>query len=165
MFCGMPLYNHRWHKDREYSLWIPINQKPQIPSAYPNLTLQDSEELEDVTQRRFNFSLIGPDHMTIFVNVKNNAKLLGWSFNETLIRDNKPPPYFVYFSYGLDNSALEFSIDVEVRVLWNILVHIYVFILMDNVNFRRQHHPLTHPHWKLALVAIGRIRIIRDRRV
>ncbi|XP_034478527.1 endoplasmic reticulum metallopeptidase 1 isoform X2 [Drosophila innubila] len=113
MFCGMPLYNHRWHKDREYSLWIPTNLKPQIPTAYPSLTLQEITELEDSTKRRFNFSLVGPDHMTIFVNVKNNAKLLDWSFNETLIRENEPPPHFVYFSYGLDNSALEFTIDVE----------------------------------------------------
>jgi len=117
MFCGMPLYNHRWHKDREYSLWIPINEKPQIPTVYPSLTLQEITELENDTQRRFNFSLSGPDHMTIFVNVKNNAKLLDWSFNETLINENEPPPHFVYFSYGLDNSALEFTIDVEVRIL------------------------------------------------
>ncbi|XP_064542360.1 endoplasmic reticulum metallopeptidase 1 isoform X1 [Drosophila montana] len=113
MFCGMPLYNHRWHKAREYSLWIPINEQPQIPTAYPTLTLQETTELDGSMQRRFNFSLEGPDHMTIFVNVKNNAKLLDWSFNETLIKENEPPPHFVYFSYGLDNSALEFYIDVE----------------------------------------------------
>lgn len=114
MFCGMPLYNHRWNKAREYSLWIPLNEAPQIPSAYPNLTLYEVEELEEETQRRFNFTLTGPDHMTIFINVKNNAKILDWSFNNTLIRENEAPPHFIYFSYGLDNSPLEFSIDVEV---------------------------------------------------
>ncbi|XP_017865425.1 PREDICTED: endoplasmic reticulum metallopeptidase 1 isoform X1 [Drosophila arizonae] len=113
MFCGMPLYNHRWHKAREYSFWIPIKEQPEIPAAYPTLTLQETTELDNSMQRRFNFSLAGPDHMTIFVNVKNDAKLLDWSFNETLIKNNEPPPYFVYFSYGLDKSALEFSIDVE----------------------------------------------------
>ncbi|KAH8300218.1 hypothetical protein KR044_011636, partial [Drosophila immigrans] len=117
MFCGMPLYNHRWHKAREYSLWIPVNEKPQIPTTYPSLTLQDTEELEDSNQRRFNFSLTGPDHMTIFVNVKNDARLLDWSFNETLIKENQTPPHFVYFSYGLDSSPLEFTIDVEVSIL------------------------------------------------
>ncbi|XP_060653125.1 endoplasmic reticulum metallopeptidase 1 isoform X2 [Drosophila nasuta] len=113
MFCGMPLYNHRWSKAREYSLWIPISAKPQIPTEYPSLILQDVEELEESTQRRFNFSLTGPDHMTIFVNVKNDAKLLDWSFNDTLLKENEAPPHFIYFSYGLDSSALEFTIDVE----------------------------------------------------
>ncbi|XP_017836680.1 endoplasmic reticulum metallopeptidase 1 isoform X2 [Drosophila busckii] len=113
MFCGMPLYNHRWHKAREYSLWIPVKEQPQLPDAHPALTLTETQELADDTQRRFNFSLVGPDHMTIFVNVKNEAKILDWSFNETLIKRNEEPPYFIYFSYGIDKSALEFSIDVE----------------------------------------------------
>lgn len=111
----MPLYNHRWHSAREYSLWVPVKEQPAIPAPYPSLILQETTELDNSMQRRFNFSLAGPDHMTIFVNVKNSAKLLDWSFNETLINNNEPPPYFVYFSYGLDNSALEFTIDVEVR--------------------------------------------------
>ncbi|XP_030385725.1 endoplasmic reticulum metallopeptidase 1 [Scaptodrosophila lebanonensis] len=113
MFCGLPLYNHRWHKAREYSLWIPLKEAPQIPTVYPNLTLQESTELESPTRKRFTFILEGPDHMTIFVNVKNDAKILDWSFNDTLIRENEPPPHFIYFSYGIDNSALEFTIDVE----------------------------------------------------
>lgn len=114
MFCGMPLYNHRWNKAREYSLWIPLSEEPQIPTAYPNLTLEATEELEGENQRRFNFTLTGPDHMTIFINVKNSAKILDWTFNDTLLKENEAPPYFIYFSYGLDNSPLEFFIDVEV---------------------------------------------------
>lgn len=114
MFCGMPLYNHRWNKARVYSLWIPLNEEPQIATAYANLTLQATEPLDEETQRRFNFTLTGPDHMTIFINVKNSAKILNWSFNDTLITSNEAAPYFIYFSYGLDNSPLEFFIDVEV---------------------------------------------------
>lgn len=131
----MPLYNHRWNKAREYSLWIPLNEAPQIPSAYPNLTLQEVEELDEETQRRFNFTLVGPDHMTIFINVKNNAKIVDWSFNDTLIRENEAPPHFIYFSYGLDNSPLEFSIDVEVRR--GLLVYIVFFSLITYDLFQK----------------------------
>ncbi|XP_037716788.1 endoplasmic reticulum metallopeptidase 1 [Drosophila subpulchrella] len=113
MFCGMPLYNHRWNKAREYSLWIETSEPPEIPTDYPILVLQDTIELESPTQRRFNFTVGGPSHMGIFINVKNDAKILNWSFNDTLIREQAEPPYMVYFSYGLDDSALEFSIDVE----------------------------------------------------
>lgn len=132
MFCGMPLYNHRWNKAREYSLWIPLGEAPQIPTAYPNLTLEATEELEEENQRRFNFTLTGPDHMTIFINVKNSAKILDWTFNDTLIRDNEAPPYFIYFSYGLDNSPLEFFIDVEVcRSTYN--DDILFLLIQDNI--------------------------------
>ncbi|EDW72284.2 uncharacterized protein Dwil_GK20844 [Drosophila willistoni] len=114
MFCGMPLYNHRWSKAREYSLWIPIKEQPEIPTVYPQLELDEITELDgNESQKRFNFSLTGPDHMTIFVNVKNDAKILDWSFNDTMLRENEEPPHFIYFSYGLDNSTLHFHIDVE----------------------------------------------------
>ncbi|EDW32410.1 GL11618 [Drosophila persimilis] len=113
MFCGLPLYNHRWNKARKYSLWVPVPELPEIPTEYPSLILQDSSELESATRRRFSFSLSGPDHMGIFVNMKNDAKLVDWSFNDTLVREKAEPPYMVYFSYGLDNSSLEFTIDVE----------------------------------------------------
>jgi len=110
----MPLYNHRWNKAREYSLWIETSEPPEIPTDYPMLVLQDSIELDSPTQRRFNFTVGGPSHMGIFINVKNDAKILNWSFKDTLIREQAEPPYMVYFSYGLDDSPLEFSIDVEV---------------------------------------------------
>ncbi|XP_043066835.1 endoplasmic reticulum metallopeptidase 1 [Drosophila bipectinata] len=113
MFCGMPLYNHRWNKAREYSLWVETSEQPEVPTEYPKLVLQDSIELESAGQRRFNFTLEGPSHMGIFINVKNDAKILNWSFNDTLIRENEEPPFMVYFSYGLDDSPLEFTIDVE----------------------------------------------------
>ncbi|KAH8258423.1 hypothetical protein KR038_011422, partial [Drosophila bunnanda] len=113
MFCGMPLYNHRWNKAREYSLWIETSEAPEIPTDYPTLVLQDVSELESATQRRFNFTLTGPSHMGIFVNVKNDARILDWSFNDTLVREHAEPPFMVYFSYGLDDSPLEFNIDVE----------------------------------------------------
>ncbi|KAH8321631.1 hypothetical protein KR074_010538, partial [Drosophila pseudoananassae] len=114
MFCGMPLYNHRWNKAREYSLWVETSEQPEIPTEYPKLVLQDSIELESAGQRRFNFTLEGPSHMGIFINVKNDARILNWSFNDTLLRENEEPPFMVYFSYGLDDSPLEFTIDVEV---------------------------------------------------
>nr|AAL39872.1 LP03135p [Drosophila melanogaster] len=113
MFCGMPLYNHRWNKARQYSMWIETSESPEIPTEYPMLVLQDSSELETSAQRRFNFTLAGPSHMGIFINVKNDARILNWSFNDTLIREQAEPPYMVYFSYGLDDSPLEFTIDVE----------------------------------------------------
>ncbi|KAH8400838.1 hypothetical protein KR009_001397, partial [Drosophila setifemur] len=113
MFCGLPLYTRGWNRNRENSRWIETSEPPEIPTEYPKMVLQESIELENPTQRRFNFSLAGPSHMGIFINVKNDARILTWSFNDTLLRRNAEPPFMVFFTWGLDDSILEFTIDVE----------------------------------------------------
>uniref|UniRef100_A0A1I8NNC2 FXNA-like protease n=1 Tax=Stomoxys calcitrans TaxID=35570 RepID=A0A1I8NNC2_STOCA len=114
MFCGMPLYNHRWHKARERSFWIPTEEDPNLPGPRPTLTLTNSYKLDSDETKRFEFNLQGPDHMTIFIGLKGDAKIFNWSFNDTMLREQWEQPYFIYFSYGKDESrALDFSVDVE----------------------------------------------------
>lgn len=151
MFCGMPLYNHRWNKAREYSLWIETSEGPDIPTDYPSLVLQDVSELENVTQRKFNFTLRGPTHMGIFINVKNDARILNWSFNDTLVRERAEPPFMVYFSYGLDDSPLEFTIDVEVSKYPIITSNYYLPCSVC----RRRPQRLTRPPWRLVSAVTG----------
>lgn len=116
MFCGMPLYNHRWHKARERSFWIPIDEDPNLPGTKPKLSLVNSSPLDSDSRRRFEFNLQGPDHMTIFIGLEGEAKIIDWSFNKTMLEEEWEQPYFIYFSYGKDETgALNFSIDVEVR--------------------------------------------------
>ncbi|XP_065367014.1 endoplasmic reticulum metallopeptidase 1 [Calliphora vicina] len=113
MFCGMPLYNHRWHKARESSFWIPLDEFPILPGTKPKLTLNSITDLEVASKKRFEFQLQGPDHMTIFIDLKGQANLIDWSFNDTMITEKWQKPYFIYFSYGKDGRALIFTIDVE----------------------------------------------------
>uniref|UniRef100_A0A0K8UYI2 FXNA-like protease n=2 Tax=Bactrocera latifrons TaxID=174628 RepID=A0A0K8UYI2_BACLA len=113
LFCGMPIFNHRWHKARENSFWIPIDEEPNIPGIKPTLTLASKTEVDASNVSRYSFTLTGPDHMTIFIGPKTPAKIVNWSFNDTMIRDNWEPPYFIYYSYGKDSSALDFYIDME----------------------------------------------------
>lgn len=63
---------------------------------------------------RFNMILTGPDHMGIFLRPINGGNISNWSFHETPLRMNWPSPYFIYFSYGIVTSPLEFYLDVEV---------------------------------------------------
>ncbi|XP_073848916.1 endoplasmic reticulum metallopeptidase 1 [Musca autumnalis] len=115
MFCGMPLYNHRWHKARERSFWIPIEEKPNLPGAKPTLSLVNDYDLGATSPtRRYEFKLVGPDHMTIFIGLEGEAKITDWSFNDTMIREEWEQPYFIYFSYGKDEKGtLDFTVDVE----------------------------------------------------
>ncbi|XP_036344798.1 endoplasmic reticulum metallopeptidase 1-like [Rhagoletis pomonella] len=114
IFCGMPLLNHRWHKARETSFWITIDEQPNIPSDKPLLTLTSQTALDTANTQRYNFTLAGPDHMAIYIGPKASNKIVNWSFNETMLGDSWSPPFFIYYSYGKDSSALEFFIDLEV---------------------------------------------------
>lgn len=114
----MPLYNHRWHKARERSFWIPIEENPNLPDSRPALTLLNAHNLEgSISRKRYEFQLVGPDHMTIFIGLQNEVKITDWSFNDTMIREKWEQPYFIYFSYGKDEvGSLTFTIDVEVKM-------------------------------------------------
>ncbi|XP_055837180.1 endoplasmic reticulum metallopeptidase 1 isoform X1 [Episyrphus balteatus] len=109
MFCGVPAYNHRWNKACEYSSWIDFSE-PDLPSI-PKLELLAKEVTP--SSARFDFKLSGPDHMTIFIGTKNDAKVKNWTFNDTSIRENWEQPYFIYFSYGVDSTALQFFVEIE----------------------------------------------------
>uniref|UniRef100_A0A1A9W2G5 FXNA-like protease n=1 Tax=Glossina brevipalpis TaxID=37001 RepID=A0A1A9W2G5_9MUSC len=113
MFCGMPFYNHRWYKARDFSFWIPIEEDPHIPDEPPILNLLSSNQFTDPFKTNYEFELSGPDHMTIFIGVKGQGRILDWSFNDTMIRENWEPPYFIYFSWGTNRAALKFTILVE----------------------------------------------------
>ncbi|XP_037955885.1 endoplasmic reticulum metallopeptidase 1 [Teleopsis dalmanni] len=113
MFCGIPLFNHRWHKARDRSFWVPTDEYPILPEEYPELILQNTVTLEQPTQRRYQFALNGPDHMAIFIEPQENTKIVNWTFNQTMLEEKWEPPFFIYFSYGISNATLEFSIDIE----------------------------------------------------
>ncbi|XP_037895181.1 endoplasmic reticulum metallopeptidase 1 [Glossina fuscipes] len=113
MLCGMPFYNHRWYKARDFSFWIPVEEDPYIPEEAPMLVLLSSNQLVDPFQINYEFELNGPDHMTIFIDLTDQGRIIDWSFNETMIRENWQPPYFIYFSWGKTGRPLKFTILVE----------------------------------------------------
>ncbi|KAI9578034.1 hypothetical protein GQX74_013928 [Glossina fuscipes] len=110
MLCGLPLYNHRWHKARNSGIWLP-GPDPHF-NQMPVLKMSTKNQLSK-TKVRFNMTLTGPDHMGIFLRPINGGNISNWSFHETPLRMNWPSPYFIYFSYGIVTSPLEFYLDVE----------------------------------------------------
>ena len=90
-------------------------EAPILPTAKPVLTLKSKSDLQgNSSGKRYEFELQGPDHMTIFVDLKEESKIIDWSFNKTMLEEKWENPYFIYFSYGKDNSNLIFHIDIEV---------------------------------------------------
>lgn len=96
---------------RASSLWIPGPNPAfdQMPTVRVTAKNQISK-----TKIRYDFELIGPDHMGIFVQPLNDGKIVNWSFHWTPLRMEWKPPYFVYFSYGINGDPLKFWIEIEV---------------------------------------------------
>ncbi|XP_037952372.1 endoplasmic reticulum metallopeptidase 1-like [Teleopsis dalmanni] len=110
MLCGLPLYNHRWHKARASSVWIP-GPEPTFDNM-PHIKINAKNQISK-TKIRYEFELSGPDHMALFIKPLNDADIVNWSFHYTPLRMNWKPPYFIYFSYGVDGTPLNFWIEFE----------------------------------------------------
>ncbi|XP_055921170.1 endoplasmic reticulum metallopeptidase 1-like isoform X1 [Eupeodes corollae] len=110
VFCGLPVYNHRWHKARSSSLWIP--GPDPVFDKLPELTIVSKNQISK-TKIRYEMKLSGPDHMSIFINPLHGAKVKNWSFHQTPLRLDWQAPYFIYFSYGIDRKPLNFFVELE----------------------------------------------------
>uniref|UniRef100_A0A1A9W2G4 FXNA-like protease n=1 Tax=Glossina brevipalpis TaxID=37001 RepID=A0A1A9W2G4_9MUSC len=110
MLCGLPLYNHRWHKARNSGIWLH-GPDPSFNQT-PVLKMIKKHQLSE-TKMYFNMMLTSPDHTGIFLRPVNGGNISNWSFHEGPLRMNWPSPYFIYFSYGIITSPLEFWLEVE----------------------------------------------------
>ncbi|XP_034477899.1 endoplasmic reticulum metallopeptidase 1 [Drosophila innubila] len=110
MLCGFPLYNMRWHKTRARGLWIPASEP--VLGTVPVLKVLSKKQLTP-TRMRYEMQLSGPDHMGLYIQPLNSARVEGWSFHQTPIRLAFKPPYYIYFSYGVNGAPLNFWLEVE----------------------------------------------------
>ncbi|ALC42480.1 CG11961 [Drosophila busckii] len=108
--CGLPLYNMRWHKRRAHSLWIPASEP--VLGTPPVIKVLSKQQLSP-SKIRFEMQLSGPDHMGIFIQPLNGVRVDNWSFHQTPLRLNYKPPYFIYFSYGVNGDPLKFWLELE----------------------------------------------------
>lgn len=63
----------------------------------------------------FNLEVAGPNHISMFIQPKENVTLVDWSFTKIPLENKFVPPFFVYFSYARDPSPLKFSLKFKVR--------------------------------------------------
>ncbi|XP_023033288.1 endoplasmic reticulum metallopeptidase 1 [Drosophila willistoni] len=116
MFCGLPLYDHRWVKNRLKGMWLP-REDPITPPGTPDLQLVSKTILADYTTVRLEYNLTGPDHMSLFIQPYEDVVISNWSFLTSYIQapgstSSYPPPYHIYFTYGKDKSPLQFFIEL-----------------------------------------------------
>jgi len=153
MMCGMPLYDHRWVEAMDDTMWLP-RENPVWTPAEPILELRNKTVLADGKTIRFQFNLNCTDHTSIFINPNEDVTVSSWSFLEEYLTSNSPP-YHIYYSYGIDNTPLDFSIDITV---WdtNIIVkvrNLFQFISsetrcrLQRPTFRNGNFSTLHARW------------------
>ncbi|XP_017147750.1 endoplasmic reticulum metallopeptidase 1 isoform X5 [Drosophila miranda] len=110
MMCGLPLYNQRWHKTRQNTLWIPASE-PLLGSV-PAVKVISKKQVSP-SKIRYELQLSGPDHMALFIQPLNGAIMKDWSFHQAPLRLSFQPPYFIYFSWGVNGDPLNFWLELE----------------------------------------------------
>lgn len=94
---------------------------------------------------RFEMQLTGPDHMALHIQPLNSATVVGWSFHQTPLRLDFKPPYYIYFSYGVNAAPLNFWLEVEVLSSFPIIF--YSFHLMTFYRNPMEFGPRLRLNW------------------
>lgn len=97
---------------RNESYWVP-GTAPTLENT-PKLTVASKTVLR--TSTVYELELTGPDHMSMFIQPRTGSDLTSWSFPLEPLEKKMGPPYFIYYSYALDNRALKFTLEFEVII-------------------------------------------------
>lgn len=111
VMCGAPCFY--FCGGRRRAGWLP--RDVNIPGDII-LELLEKSVLPDGKTTRFEFELTGPPQMNVFIQPMGVAKVTDWTFDRKLLEDTYQPPYFVYISYGIDDSSLKFFVEMTVRL-------------------------------------------------
>ncbi|EDW72283.1 uncharacterized protein Dwil_GK20800 [Drosophila willistoni] len=110
IMCGFPIYSSRWLNAVPNSFWVP---GPEPNTDYiPTVTIIEKSS-NSPTNIQYTLEISGPDHCSIFIQPLNNSKLVDWSFTKEPLEQNIEPPYYVYWSYALDPTPLQFTMEFE----------------------------------------------------
>ncbi|XP_022229014.2 endoplasmic reticulum metallopeptidase 1-like [Drosophila obscura] len=112
MMCGVPMYDQHWVKSRTTIMWLPREQPIETPTP-PTLELLSKTVLSGGTTVRLEFVVAGPNHFSLFIQPYEDVTISNWTFLASYLQNTTtyPPPYHIYFSYGIDSSPLKFFID------------------------------------------------------
>ncbi|XP_026466461.1 endoplasmic reticulum metallopeptidase 1-like [Ctenocephalides felis] len=116
LFCGLPFYTSRMHKQSNYSHWVPMESPLIETNDIAKLVLINKTAIND-GRTRYHFSIEGPSHMGVFISPYDNVNVVAWDVTEENPNSGpmwgNRPTYFIYYSYGTQKTDLSFTIDVE----------------------------------------------------
>ncbi|XP_020805193.1 endoplasmic reticulum metallopeptidase 1-like [Drosophila serrata] len=110
MMCEVPLYDHRWVKNRMNAMWLPRKELID-PPLVPKVQLISKIVLADKITVRFKFTINVTDHTSLFIQPFEYVNITNWSFPLAYI--GQQTTYHVYFSHGKDSTPLSFFIELS----------------------------------------------------
>ncbi|EAL41724.3 AGAP007677-PA [Anopheles gambiae str. PEST] len=116
LYCGIPFYINRYHRQSGSSYWLPTMEPPIFPERVSFEFV--SREVPAPGRVRMNFRVQGPSHMSLYVSPLAGRTLVGWSFSERIPpsgkRWNGQDVYFVnFFSGSMELTPFTFYIEIE----------------------------------------------------
>ncbi|XP_005177919.1 endoplasmic reticulum metallopeptidase 1 [Musca domestica] len=148
--CGFPIYSTRWLGWRNQSFWVPASQPSR--SGWPSMRITSKQSAAPDTVV-FNLEVAGPNHISMFIQPKENVTLVDWSFTKIPLENKFVPPFFVYFSYARDPSPLKFSLKFKHQdPHWSGPTFDLAVIghkVTDNINIAEEFREFlaSFPHW------------------
>ncbi|KAH8400959.1 hypothetical protein KR009_002178, partial [Drosophila setifemur] len=111
VMCGVPCFYFCGWRKRDG--WLPRESEVTIPGEL-NLQFLGRNVSEGTV--RFNFELSGARHMNVYLQPVDEAEIVDWSFDRKMLDypDNFQLPYQVYLACGIDDSPLQFYIEIKV---------------------------------------------------
>lgn len=109
-YCGLPLYSGRWLDWKDSARWI-YSKAPVFPVTTE--LEETSRQSIGVNKKRYEYSIKAGDRIVIFIDPKANVKITNWSVDETILRDGRNPPYFIYHVYSMVKERFHFWLEFE----------------------------------------------------
>ncbi|BFG04134.1 endoplasmic reticulum metallopeptidase 1-like [Drosophila madeirensis] len=115
VMCGIPCFYYSWCSQRTRAGWLPRETEVVMPGVELKFELLGRTVAEANRTIRFDYELSGPPHMNVFVQPLGGAKVEDWSFVRTMLDEPEQfsAPYQIFFSYGKDDSPLQFHIELS----------------------------------------------------
>ncbi|KAH8372470.1 hypothetical protein KR093_011686, partial [Drosophila rubida] len=109
MMCGMPLYDYRYYTNRLTLKWLPL-EEPIVPLENFTFEMLNKTKIDSTTVR-YEFTMSGSDHMSLFFQTYEDVNITSWSFLSSYL--TKAQPYHVYLTHGIDARPFNFTIDLS----------------------------------------------------
>ncbi|KAH8348935.1 hypothetical protein KR084_012583, partial [Drosophila pseudotakahashii] len=110
MLCGMPFPDARYMNSRLNGMWLPRNTPVEAVPEKP-LELLNRTVLDDGKTLRIEMKIFYTDHSSLFIQPEEDVTITKWSLEESYLTNN--PPYYVYFSSGVDNSPVILALELQ----------------------------------------------------
>jgi len=92
-------------------MWLPRNTPVETVPEKP-LELLNRTVIDDGNTLLIEVKIFFTDHSSLFIQPEEDVTITNWSLEESYLTTS--PPYYVYFSSGVDSSPVILTLELQV---------------------------------------------------